>query len=465
MTAPSIAQRLGRHVARAGAAPLDADVRQKAATCLLDALALGIAAGAEPTTRALLGSTLLAQADRGCRVWPDGRRAPFSEAVLLNGYAVHARFQDDTDMTAWAHPGSLIVPPVVAAAEAVGASLEQVLAGIVCGYSALSWLGAEETVGRSVVARSFRGSPTLGPIGAAAGTAGVLGLDAAQAADAVSIAASSAGGLVEPVGAGSDDWRFQNGSAAWRGGMAALLAQRGITGSAGAFESPRGFVKAFAGLDGVAGLARDPDPRSILAVWTKPYPALGDNMAVIAAAASIRAEHAVADDAIAAVRIHQNSEFAAYPGTSHRGPFSTATQAIASTTFGVAAALSRGTITYDLYATALDDPVILSLIDRSTVIAEDDYAYLDGRVVVELRDGRTLSRDAADLPQTLFYRDDATASAAFAGTVGEAGASGDATAFAEGLLARVAGGDTGVPAATVVDEAMRVRGGEMRRRA
>ncbi|QEC48026.1 hypothetical protein FSW04_10890 [Baekduia soli] len=444
----SIGDRLGRHIAATASTPLAPEVAAKAATCLLDGLALGIAAGAERTTAALLASPLLALGSEGCSVWPGGARAPLSEAVMLNGYAVHARFQDDTDMVAWAHPGSLVLPAAVCVAEATGATLEATLRGIVSGYSVLHWLGAREKVGAAVVARAFRASPTLGPVAAAAAAATVLGLDGSQAAHAAAIAAASAGGLIDTVGSGSSDWRFQNGSAAWRGVLGAILAQQGIDGSPSIFESPKGFVRAFAGIDAPDELREAPDPASILTVWSKPYPALGDNVAVISAALALRRRSPVDPAAITAVRVHQNAHFASYPGTAYRGPYTKATQGIASTPFGVAAALSRGAITYDLYGAGLKDPEILALVEKVAIAPEHDYGYLDGKVVVVTEDGEELACETSELPREVFFRDAPHAAAAFAATLAEVGVGGDAHGFAAGLMERVASGTRACPSPT-----------------
>jgi 2-methylcitrate dehydratase PrpD len=453
-----IAARLGEYVAGARADACSAEVREKAATCLLDGLALGMAAGEEVTTRALLASPFLSWADDGCRVWADGRRAPLSEAVWLNGYAVHARFQDDCDMTSWTHPGSLVLPSAVSVAEAAGATLERVLTGIVCGYSVLHWLGAAETVGRGVVARGFRASPTLGPVAAAAAAAAVLELSSEQAGNALAIAAASAGGVIETVRSGSADWRFQNGSAAWRGAMAALLAREGVDGAPEVFESEKGFVRAFTGLEELpVELGRQPEPESICTVWAKPYPILGDNVAVASAAALLAEQSTFDRRDITAIKVHQNAEFAAYPGTAYRGPYLKPTQAIASTAFGVAAALVRGSITFDLYSNALDDPEILSLIDKLTVFPEHGYGYLDGRVVVETGEGGAFSADTSEIPREFFYRDRHTATAAFAATLREVGIDGGGGSFARQLLDRVARGDLGISAAELVDRAMDLR--------
>ena len=425
---------------------------------MLDGLALGMAAGEEASTRALLASPFLLPARDGCRVWADGRRAPLSDAIWLNGYAVHARFQDDCDMTSWTHPGSLILPAALSVAEAAGASLERALTGIVCGYSVLHWLGAAENVGRAVVARAFRASPTLGPVAAAAAAAAVLELSAEQSANALAVAAASAGGVIETVRSGSSDWRFQNGSASWRGAMSALLAREGIDGAPEVFESEKGFVRAFAGLEELpVELSREPEPESICTVWAKPYPTLGDNVAVVSAASRLVARSTFDRSDITAIRVHQNAEFASYPGTAYRGPYTKPTQAIASTAFAVAAALARGSITFDLYSSALDDPEILSLIEKVAVFPEHTYGYLDGKVVVETSGGGEFSADTGQIPKEFFYRDRPAATIAFVNTLREVGVNADTKPFAERLLQRVTQDDLQTAAAELVTEAMDLR--------
>jgi 2-methylcitrate dehydratase PrpD len=436
-------------------ASLAEEVEQKAATCLLDGLALGIAAPSDPTTTALLRSPLIAKDPGRCALWPNGSHVPLGDAVAINGYAVHARFQDDCDMTSWSHPGSLILPAAICVGEATDASLGRVLRGIVAGYSVLNWLGAHEVVGRAVVARSFRASPTLGPVGAAAAAAAVLGLAPEQAADAIAIAAASAGGVIDTVRSGSSDFRFQNGSASWRGAFAAVLAAEGVDGARGILESPKGLISAFAGLDDPVELQEEPDPDSILTVWAKPFPTLGDNVAVASAAMAL-SDRGIGPSEIEDIIVHQNAEFASYPGTSFRGPYLKPTQAIASTAFAVSAALSRGAITFDLYSDALEDPRILGLIEKLSVVPEPDYTYLDGKVVVRAG-GEVYVSETSDLPRERFYRNAATATDAFETTVREVVPTGDLREFPAGLLERVRRGETEIPIGAVLEQAMNLR--------
>lgn len=444
-------ERLARFVVRAGREALDDSMRTRAAIALLDGLGLGLAARGDTTLEAYIDIVpAIAEAARGATVWGRPITVSVLDAVTLNALSVHARFQDDCDMVSWAHPGSLIVPPAVSLGEFVGSDTETVLRAIACGYAVITWLGGEEIVGRSVVGRGFRASPVFGSIGAAATASVILGLSVDETRNALAISADLTGGVLEPVGAGADDWRLQNALAAHRGVMAALVAQRGVVGAPRALEGANGFLHTFAGLDAVPEVWQsDPDVRTMRDVWAKPYPTLGDNMAVTAAALEIQ-RRGLNPDEIDSVDVHQNANFASYPGTSFRGPFARPAQAMASTAFAVSATLLYGRMDYGIYSSRLDDRSIAALIERLRVVPEPSYSYVDGRVVVKLRDGSVVDQAASELPRTLFYRDRESAEEAIAALLKETG-------YRDGLADEVAQKVFGalntasVPIADVVD--------------
>jgi 2-methylcitrate dehydratase PrpD len=413
MTGPTTL--LAAHAVRMRHEPMAPDVREKAVLCLLDAVALAFAARAHETVEAAVSiATELTASQPGATVWPTGTRTTVADAALVNGIAAHAHFQDDTDMDAWAHPGSLIVPAALAAAEQSNHSLDTAVRAIVAGYTALNWLGAEGEVGHALVERGFRASPTLGSIAAAVCAATALGLDEQAAANAVGLATDVTGGLLEPVRTGAQDWRWQNGTAAWRGTMAALLASRGVRGPAEPLAGPQGFLAAFCAGDVPEGWTRPPHPDAIRKVWFKRYPILGDNMAPAVAAADLHGEVGNVA-AIADIEVHINEHFAAYPGTSFLGPFETVEQAVASTAFAVAALLAHGDIAYADYPTLLADRTVGDLVGKVRVVPESGYGFLDSMVT-----GR-LTRRTVDCPREVFFRDRATARQEFARVTSRAG--------------------------------------------
>lgn len=379
---------------------LDSEVEEKAVHLLLDALSLARSAADHDVVTAV---RTVAGHGGGARDWGTGQSISVLDAALVNGTATHAFFQDDTDMNAWGHPASLIVPAVVAAGEAAGASLDLVLRGLVAGYSAFAWLAAREEVARSLVESGLRASPTLGSPAAAMGVSVVLGLDREQTLNALGIAADSTGGTLEPVRDGAQDWRLQNGFAGQRGTIAALLAQAGVRGPSQPLMGARGLLDVLAHTSDVPAQWREsPSDDALLEVWFKPYPILGDNMAP-AVAASTLVERVGSRDVYRIV-IRMNAHFASYPGTQFQGPFTRTEQMIASTAFNVATLLTHGPFAYSDYQRLIDDASVLARVQVTEIEPRHDYGYLDGTVVVETHDG-TFEADASDAPREVFFRD------------------------------------------------------------
>lgn len=389
---------------------LSPEVEEKAVHCLLDALSLGRAAGGHPVVRAVAES--VGQGGGAAHLWATGASLHPADAALVNGTATHAFFQDDTDMTAWAHPASLIVPAVVAAAEAADAGFPQVLRGLVAGYATLSWLGAREEVARQLVEGGFRASPTLGAVAAAMGASTALSLDAEATHSALGIAADSTGGLLEPVRDGAQDWRLQNGFAAQRGVMCALLGRAGVRGPRRPLTGPRGFLATFTRGQVPGQWAEPPTEDAVGHVWFKEYPILGDNMAAAAAAATLTGRMPPASE-VEEVVVGINAHFASYPGTAYQGPFERTEQMIASTAFNVASVLVAGSFRYEDYDRLHGDRDIAHLVSRTRVEPHEDYGYLDATVEVRTSEG-VLSASAAEAPQEVFFRDRPTTEAVLA---------------------------------------------------
>lgn len=395
------------------------EVLEKAVHCLLDALSLSVLARDHPVVAAVK-SIGVDCSDGGATSWSCGATVSVSDAFLINGTATHAFFQDDTDMVAWGHPASLISPVAVGIAERRQLSITEALQGLVAGYATFTWLGADETVARQLVTKGLRAGPTLGAIAAAAAGACTLGLSAQSCLDAIGIASDSTGGVLEPVRCGAQDWRLQNGFAAQRGGAAAMLAEAGVKGPESPLTGPSGFLRAFADSQVPEAWRKPPQQSSIMDVWFKPYPTLGDNMAPAVAAAAM-AESAPPAQDIDRVVIRMNSHFASYPGTQYRGPFERTEQMIASTAFAVSALLVHGKLVYEDYVGLGTDDVVLDLVGKTEIIPMDSFGYLDG--TVEVHAGGTMQfSDARETVQTAMFRDRATTTAVLQGRHGRAAA-------------------------------------------
>src|SRR5262249_61113008 len=99
---------------------------------------------------------------------------------------------------------------------------------------------------KAVHKAGFHPTAVFGAMGAAAGVGAALGLDAIQIVDALGIAGSMAGGIIEYLAEGAWTKRLHAGWAAQSGIRAALLAREGFVGPRTVFEGTHGLYNGFA---------------------------------------------------------------------------------------------------------------------------------------------------------------------------------------------------------------------------
>ena len=165
-------------------------------------------------------------------------RAPAPEAAWINGTAAHALDFDDVALKG--HPSTVLVPAILAEAQALGASGQQMVTAYAAGYE--TWA---ELVRRDAEQHQRKGwHPTgiFGTVAAAAACASLRKLDAAKSAVAIALGASQSAGLIANFGTMTKP--FHAGRAAHAGIMAARLAQAGFTASDDALEHSPGFLAA-----------------------------------------------------------------------------------------------------------------------------------------------------------------------------------------------------------------------------
>ena len=165
-------------------------------------------------------------------------RASAPEAAWINGTAAHAL--DFDDVAQRGHPSAVLVPAILAEAEAIGASGEAMVLAYAAGYE--TWA---ELVRRESDQHHNKGwHPTgiFGAIGAAAACASLRRLDAEQAAHAIALGASQSAGLMSNFGTMTKP--FHAGRSAHAGVVSARLAEKGFTAALDTLEHPQGFLAA-----------------------------------------------------------------------------------------------------------------------------------------------------------------------------------------------------------------------------
>ncbi len=230
-----------------------------------------------------------------------GRRADVSPAfaALINGAASHALDFDDVNQRVQGHPTVAIVPALLAAAPACGATGADLLEGMVVGTEVACAVG--EMLGTPHYDLGFHATATVGSLSAATAVARLMRLDEVQTATALGLAATQAAGLKANFGTMAKP--LHAGKAAMNGLLAARWAGAGLTASTTILEAVQGFGAVMStGFN--ADFSPPSDQYGIELNCYKFYPACYFTHSAIAATCALRDEHALSPDDIDNVVVH-----------------------------------------------------------------------------------------------------------------------------------------------------------------
>ena len=237
----SVAETLAAKIAALKPGALPAATTHKCEDLLIDVVGLCATARNED----YIASALRGCDDDGpCTAIGHARTLNAAGAAFVNGTAAHGEDFDDTFEGGPVHAGAVIVPAVLAACERHNPDGRMALIGIAVGTEVLCRLSL--VVPKAVHKAGFHPTAIFGAMGAAAGVGAALGLNAAQIVDALGIAGSMAGGIIEYLAEGTWTKRLHAGWAAQSGIRAALLARAGFIGPRTVFEGTHGLFQGFA---------------------------------------------------------------------------------------------------------------------------------------------------------------------------------------------------------------------------
>jgi len=204
-----------------------------------DCIGVMLAGSREPVTAAV-ERTLLTDAPSGPgTLYFSDRRTTAPVAAMINGTASHALDYDDVALKG-SHPSTVLVPAILAEAQALGASGRDMIRAYVAGYEVWGELIFRER--GNYQRKGWHPTGIFGALGAAAACAALRKLSPEAAAHALGIAASAASGVVSNMGAMVKP--THPGHAAACGMMAARYAANGVTAAHDALEHDQGFLRA-----------------------------------------------------------------------------------------------------------------------------------------------------------------------------------------------------------------------------
>jgi 2-methylcitrate dehydratase PrpD len=371
---------------------LPADVVHQAVRCLVDWLGCTIAGSATAEGARVHAGIGALDAGDGTGTAPivgTRQRAGVGYAALANGIAAHILDFDDTfnpDRTT-IHGSAPLWPAIAAAAELVPVSGRAAVEAFVAGFEVQTRVAVAAGPGHYDAGWHVTG--TVGHIGAAAATARLLGLDAQQTLAAIGTGATQAAGM--KVVYGSMGKSLHPGKAAMDGLLSGFLARDGFTSSPEAIEGHRGFLhlfspdpvptKAVDGLGDIWYLPRD---------GFKPYACGSLTHPPAQALLELRAEHGLTAADVASVDAYVHDYVKTTTGLTDP---QTGLQGKFSIYHVLAVALADGAALLDQFTDErVADPELAGLRERVHVHTDAAQGKDSARVMLTLKDGRTLER-------------------------------------------------------------------------
>ncbi len=362
-----------------------ADVMHLAKRCLMNYSGVALLANLDPAIDILLDVLRAEGCAPAATVIGKGFKTSVQNAALANGFLGHFEDYDDTHTTV-IHPSAPILPGALALSEQRTVTGKDFLAAFAVGVEVACRIGLVLVQHFREGAAHWHITNTCGVLGAAAAAGRLLKLNQQQMVYAFAIAGTQASGLREVFGSMCKP--FHAGKAAQNGTMAALLAQRGFTGTDGIFEGARGLVGVMASGHDIGEATKDLGQHWELPQnGLKPFACGQANHGFIDAALALRKQPGVTPQTIKHIQ-GSVEEFA--PALVRRRHPRSGLESKFCYYHSVAAALIDGqALPAQFTDERAADPAVESLRNRIDFDEDSSLPRRAVRVTLELTDGRT----------------------------------------------------------------------------
>ncbi len=357
---------------------------------LVDQLGIQIGCSHLPWARAVFDTYKRAGGLGEATVVRYGDKLPIVSAAFINSVFGHSFEYDDANPLIHGHIGGELIPPLLALSERDHRPGRDFLNALITGYEVRGRIGW--AVSPTMLERGGpQYSTTCGPFGVAAAVGKLLGFGVEGIHNALAIAGTFSGGLMQYDQGGGSVKRLFTAVAASGGLQAAMLASEGITGPEGILEGARGLLKIYPESYNPERLTSD-----LGQMWTlqhvlfKPYCCCAIIHPAIDAVKSLMSTQAITPDDIEALEV-------GYPKGSHHHAAITDPKDILgmqfSTAFSLASTVLTGKNTPGAYTMeAIANPEMRAMAARVTLTNEkalDELfqGHMPARVTITTKNG------------------------------------------------------------------------------
>jgi 2-methylcitrate dehydratase PrpD len=239
-------QKLARFAVNLSHRRIPPEVFERAKDCAMDTVAVALYGSTKPWSRSVLEFIRESSGKGKSTIIGQSWKAQAGQATLANGVMAHAFELDNVRQPgAGVHPGATAFLPALAMAEEKNTDGKTLLVAFIAGCEVMSRIGV--AAGNSLEKKGFHAPGLTGTFGAAVAAGRLLSLNERQMINALGIAGSYSGGLMEfsHCQEGAMVKRLHLGKAAEGGVTAALLAAKGFAGPESVLEGKFGFCRTF----------------------------------------------------------------------------------------------------------------------------------------------------------------------------------------------------------------------------
>ena len=367
-----------------------ADMRAIAVDLLVDQIGIQIGCSHLPWAQAVRDTYRSAGGEAEATTVRYGDRLPVASVTFINSVFGHSFEYDDANPLIHGHIGGELVPPLLALSEREHLTGAAFLTSLVTGYEVRGRVGW--AVSPTMLERGGpQYSTTCGPFGTAAAVGKLLEFGADGIHNALAVAGTFSGGLMQYDQGGGSVKRLFTAVAAIGGLQAAMLAKAGITGPEGILEGARGLLRIYPESYNPERLTSD-----LGGMWTlqhvlfKPYCCCAIIHPAIDATRNILDRHSIGPDEIKSIEV-------GYPKGSHHHAAITDPKDILgmqfSTAFSLASTVLTGKNTPAAYTMdAIHDPSMRAMASRVSLTNDKDLddlfvGHMPARVTIQTLSG------------------------------------------------------------------------------
>jgi 2-methylcitrate dehydratase PrpD len=240
MAEASATQILAQFITESRFEALPEALRHEGRRSILNHVGCALGVARDPAVIAALAVMQESSGKPSATVYGQRDKLSVMEAAFVNAIASNLLDYDDTHLRTVIHPSAPVAPVAFALGEEIGASGAEVLHAFLLGAEITCRIGNAVSPGH--YARGWHITASCGVFGAAAAAARIMRLSAEQTADALGIAASQSGSIVENLATAAKN--IGVGNAARNGILAARFAARGYRAAPLALEGQLGWARA-----------------------------------------------------------------------------------------------------------------------------------------------------------------------------------------------------------------------------